>query len=132
MTRLGQAFDHAPICDRVRVTGRVTKPREMWALSGANQFVGTPLFTADGKVAGMVAVQQGAGENAPSRPFLVPIDRVSKVVERAKKEAEKTLAEIREARAEEEADSEDEEEGDDDEAPGPRDAPPEDEDDGGK
>ena len=106
--RLGQTFDHAPICQRTRVIGKVTKPRTMWVLEDSNRFIGKPLFAADGAVAGICAVQ-GGGEGPPSaRPFLLPLPDVQKVILRAADESKKALADVRERRAEEEAEAEEE------------------------
>ncbi len=99
VTRLDQGFDHAPFCDSVRVLGKVTKPHTMWVISGRGQFVGMPLYTADGAVAGASAIQRGVGEGSSSRPFLLPLDDVRKVVADAKTASIKSLEELQKADA---------------------------------
>ena len=100
VSRLGQGFDHAPWADRVRVLGKASQPHEMWIIGGGNQFVGMPLYTADGAVAGICSLQEGVGTGGGSRVFLLPLEPVQKLIGRAKTAAEKSLAEIREAEAE--------------------------------
>ncbi len=101
VTRLGQGFDHAPMCDEVRVVGRVTKPRTMWAVQGAGNFIAEPLYNAEGAVAGIAVQQEGVGEGAMMRPFLLPLKVAQPTVRRAKKEAERALEEALEREKEE-------------------------------
>ncbi len=107
VTRLGQGFDHAPYCDSVRILGKVTKPQTMWVISGRGQFVGMPLYTADGSIAGVCSVQSGVGEGSGSRPFLLPLDDVRKVVAEAKTASLRSREEMHKADAEEPSKGED-------------------------
>ena len=104
VARLGQSFDHAPICGRVFVMGKVSKPHAMWAISDGAQFLGMPLYTLDGAVAGVCALQRGVGQGTARRPFLLPIDTVRRITASAKTAAEKALKEMREAESAEEDD----------------------------
>ena len=101
VSRMNQTYDHAPVCTRSRVTGKITKPRLMWAIEDASRHVGKPLFTADGAVAGVCSIQSSEGRGQ-GRMFLLPIESVQKVIVRAKASAAKALQEVREAREDEE------------------------------
>ncbi len=105
VSRLGQGFDHAAFCDRIRVTGKVSKPKAMWILPAkAANFVGLPLHTKGGAVAGVCAIQQGVGEGSGSSTFLMPVESVRKTIASATKEAKRIRAEL----AEDEEDAADE------------------------
>ncbi len=97
VARLGQGFDHAPYCDQVRILGKVTKPKALWLLQNSPSFLGLPLYTADGSMAGVYTVQSGVGEGGGSRPFLLPVDSVRKTVASAAKEAARIRKELAEA-----------------------------------
>ena len=84
--------------------GKVSKPHNMWAISDGAQFLGMPLYTLDGAVVGVCALQRGVGQSAARRPFLLPIDTVRRITASAKSAAEKALKEMREAEAAEEED----------------------------
>jgi len=111
--RLGQGFDYAPMCARARVAGSVTKPRSMWIVQGAGNSVAMPLYSAAGAVAGIVVSQTGVGEDAGTRPFLLPLKvanpTVAGALKKAKNELERILDEEAE-KAEEEAAAKAEEE----------------------
>lgn len=104
VARLGQGFDHAPYCDRVRVLGKVTKPKTMWLLQNRPSFLGMPLYTADGGVAGVYTVQAGVGEGGGSRPFLMPVASVKRTIASAAKEAQRLREELAEDAEDEKAD----------------------------
>lgn len=99
VSRLDQGFDHAPICSEVRVIGKVTKPRTMWALAGTMQFLAEPLYTADGAVTGVCIAQSGVGSESQS-VFLLPLEVAAPTVKRAKREADRALDELLEAEEE--------------------------------
>jgi hypothetical protein len=102
--RLDQGFDYAPIVNRAKVAGSVTKPRSMWVLSGASGSVGKPLYDVAGAVTGIVVNQEGVGTNATSRPFLLPLTVAQPVIgtaiKKSKAELERILEEEEEAAAE--------------------------------
>jgi len=103
VTRLEQGFDYAPVCDEAKVIGQVTKPRTMWVLQGAGADVPQPLYNADGAVTGIVIYQEGVGEQANTRPFLLPLKIATGTIERALKTSKETLAEANAAPKEEPA-----------------------------
>lgn len=110
VTRMGQGFDHAPMCDVVRVTGEITKPRKAWVLAGAGPFGSKPLFDAKGNVAGIVVNQEGVGDNAQSRICLLPLGIAQARIKQSLKASQTALEEALEAEAEAaEAAKEDEE-----------------------
>lgn len=94
ITRLGQGFDYAPICQEARVVGQVTKPRTMWVLQGPGADVPHPLYNAEGAVTGIVVYQEGVGdEGSGGRPFLLPLKIATGTIERALKTSQKALEE---------------------------------------
>ncbi len=101
VTRLGQGFDYAPVCQVADIIGWVTKPRKMWAVSGGAVDVGHPMLQENGTVVGFVIRQEGVGGGAGA--FLLPLDVARGTIDRAGREAEKVLEEALEAEAEEEA-----------------------------
>jgi hypothetical protein len=87
------------------VTATVEKPRRMWAIAGTVGGLGMPAYDEDGKVVGMLASQEGSegvGEGGGSRPFLLPMKSVERVLKMAEERASKALTAAKEA-AEEEA-----------------------------
>src|SRR5262245_7136948 len=89
--RTDQGFDYAPFFALGRVVGQVTKPRTMWILTGIGM-VSTPLYTAEGKVTGIVARQQGISEEGSAeRTFLLPYKAVQGVVGQAIKASAEAL-----------------------------------------
>jgi hypothetical protein len=93
ITRLEQGFDYAPICDEAHVIGQVTKPRSMWVIQGPGADVPHPLYTAGGMVTGIVVYQEGVGDDAGTRPFLLPLKIATGTMERALKTSQKALEE---------------------------------------
>ena len=88
--RTDQGFDYAPYYGMTRVVGQVTKPRSMWLVTG---FLpqGHPLYTTDGRAAGVVVQQVGATDDAGSRTFLLPAKAVTGVIGQAVKACAKAL-----------------------------------------
>ena len=115
VTRLGQGFDHAPACDKATIIGKLTKPRKVWLLSGAGNFVAEPLYDASGVAAGIVINQEGATSNTRMRTCLLPLGVARSTIKRSLKVAQDALEEALEAEAEaaEEAKEEDAEGKDD-------------------
>ena len=108
VTRLGQGFDHAPMCDTATVVGALTKPRKVWLLSRASNFRALPLFDANGAVAGVVVNQEGVTDDAGTRICLLPLGVAQSTIKRSLKAAQDALEEALEAEAEaaEEAEAE--------------------------
>lgn len=106
VSRMGQGFDYAPLCTQVRVIGQVTKPRPMWTLDDASEFTAQPLYNATGAVAGICVYQSGVGEEAATRPFVLPLKVAAATVRMAKKESERALEELLEAEEEAAAEAE--------------------------
>ena len=108
VTRLGQGFDHAPMCTSLKVAGQVTKPRTMWIVQGGGTHLAQPIYDANGAVTGIVVDQEGVGEDASSRPFLLPMKVASATFSGALKkshaELDRIIEEEEEAAAEAEAD----------------------------
>jgi hypothetical protein len=100
VSRLDQGFDHAPMCSKLRVIGKVTKPRKMWALDSSGMFLSQPLYTAAGQVVGICISQEGVGAGSATRAFVLPLAVAGPTIKKAKKEAERALEEILEAEAE--------------------------------
>jgi hypothetical protein len=60
--RLAEGYDFAPFAAKNVVAGRIKKPRNAWILAeGAD--IGTPVFTADGKLCGVVARCDGGSKD---------------------------------------------------------------------
>lgn len=102
VTRKSRGFDSAAVFERAIVTGRIEKPRAMWALSG-EATLGVPMYDADGKVVGVPVRQQGVegadegggpmgglgallgGAGGNQGVFLLAHDAVTRALEQAKK-----------------------------------------------
>jgi hypothetical protein len=113
VTRKSRGFDSAPVFERTLVTGRIEKPRPMWALAGAAA-VGLPLYDAQGRAVGVPSRQQGvegadeggggAGGLAAllgggdAGLFLLPLEAVGRVLEQAKKRVPEAVAKAKEAK----------------------------------
>ena len=100
VTRLGQGFDHAPVCQVAHVIGQVTKPRPMWVLDGEAPEAGHPLYTADGTLAGIMISQEGVGEGGGTLTFLLPVKIAASSFERSLKAAQKELEDLKVREAE--------------------------------
>jgi hypothetical protein len=100
VTRLGQGFDYAPVCQTANVVGQVTKPRAMWVIDGEAPEAGHPLYTADGAVAGIMISQEGVGEGGGSLIFLLPLKIATSSIERSLKAAQKELEDVKQREAE--------------------------------
>ncbi len=106
VTRLSEDFDHAPVCSEVAVIASITRPRACWAVDDANRFRAEPLYTKDGAVAGVVAQQEGVGEDADTQICLLPLNLVETTIERSMKMAERALEDVLAAEAEAKASGE--------------------------
>ena len=94
VVRTDQGFDYAPYYGVARIVGQVTKPRSMWIVSG---FIpeGHPLYTMDGRAAGVVVRQVGATDDAASRIFLLPAKAVTGVISEGVKRCAKAVEEAK-------------------------------------
>ncbi len=119
VSRYEKGFDYAAYFGTIRVAGEVFSPRPLFAIDGGFDGLGLPLFTRDGKVAGVLAAQEGsegAGGGGAGGPmsmlfdlaggpagdvFLLPADTVHVTIEQAKLKAAEALK-----KAAEEAESE--------------------------
>ena len=106
VSRLGRDFDYAVYVDETRILGKISQPREVWAVRNASQFTGQPLYTKQGEVAGIVVNQSGAGENASTRTCLLPLDAAQRVIKRAFKASQDALEVALEAEEEAAAEAE--------------------------
>jgi len=110
VTRMGRGFDCAPRFGRVLITGRVEKPRAMWAVASNFDGLGLPVFDTAGGVVGVLASQEGSegvdegdafGGGGNDGVFLLPLASVQGTIDQAKKLApdkvKKALAEKAEA-----------------------------------
>jgi len=112
VTRMGRGFDCAPRFGRVLVTGKVEKPRAMWAIASNLDGLGMPVFDAEGVPAGILASQVGSegvdeGDGGLSLmrgddgPFLLPLDAVRGSIDQARKLAPEKVKKALEGKAEE-------------------------------
>lgn len=110
ITRMGRGFDCAPQFGRVLVTGKVEKPRAMWAVASNFNGLGLPVFDTSGGVVGILASQEGSEgvdddggfmRGGNDGVFLLPLATIQPSIEQAKKLApekvKKALAEKEEA-----------------------------------
>jgi len=107
VTRMGRGFDCAPRFGRVLITGRVEKPRAMWAIATNFDGLGLPVFDASGGVVGVLAAQEGSegvddsGGGGNDGVFLLPLAAIQGSIDQARKLApekvKKALAEKEEA-----------------------------------
>lgn len=100
VTRMDQGFDYAPVCQSAEVIGQVTKPRTMWVVDGSAPEPAQPLYTAAGKLAGIMIVQEGVGEESGSQIFLLPLKVAQSSIERSLKAAQKELEDVKVREAE--------------------------------
>ncbi len=110
VTRMGRGFDCAPRFGRVLITGKVEKPRAMWAVASNFDGLGLPVFDMSGGVVGVLASQEGSEgvddgggfmRGGNDGVFLLPLASVQGSVDQARKLApdkvKKALAEKEEA-----------------------------------
>lgn len=100
VTRLGQGFDYAPVCQSASVAGQVSKPRQMWVIDGPAVEEGHPLYNAAGLLAGIMISQEGVGEGGGELVFLLPLKIAAASFERGLKAAQKELEDLKVREAE--------------------------------
>lgn len=100
VTRMAQGFDYAPVCQSAEVIGQVSKPRTMWVVDGSAPEPAQPLYTAAGKLAGIMIVQEGVGEESGSQIFLLPLKVAQSSIERSLKASQKELEDVKAREAE--------------------------------
>jgi hypothetical protein len=100
VSRKARGFDCAPYFLRLLVTGRVERPRPMWAVAGGDAAIGMPVYDATGAAVGVVVPQQGVEEDGAGSPetFVLPLEPARKSLEAAKRRAPEALAKAKEAR----------------------------------
>ncbi len=99
--RLPKGFDCRPYFQTARVCAEIQKPRHAWVLDGGAAGFGLPLFTHEGKLAGILSSLDGADGETGSSPFgfdrsmrvLLPGSVVQATIEQAKKQAVEVAAE---------------------------------------
>lgn len=95
VSRLEDGFDYAPYYGTVRILGAVKKPREMW-IPSSSWALSSPLFTAAGKMAGVMIQQQGVSEGPRwSKPFLLPASVAKGVIAQGVKASAKALEDLK-------------------------------------
>jgi hypothetical protein len=103
--RTDQGFDYAPYFGTGRIVGQVSKPRNMWLITGFSP-VGHPLYSHAGHAVGVVVRQVGISEEgSSSRTCLLPAKAVSASVAQAVKASAKVLEETKANEAEAAADA---------------------------
>ncbi len=128
VNRLGKGFDYAPYFARAMVTGEVKQPRPMFVIRGDFSGEGLPLFTNEGKVAGILSMQEGAsgaesgggggllgmlgGGGGNMGVFMIPAETVNATITMASKQAREALEKSQEEEGDEEKDEGDGEEDD--------------------
>ncbi len=106
VSRMGEDFDHAPVCGGVKVLAKIEKPRKMW-LVNSERFVGEPLYAEDGAVAGVVSLQTGASGSGTAQRCLLPVNIVTAVIRRSLKTAAQALEDAKEDEGKDEEGNED-------------------------
>ena len=109
VSRKGRGFDCAPVLGRLLVSGKIDKPRPLWAVAGVGAPLGLPAFDAQGNAVGILTTQQGTTgveEDDPfsmgggSEVFVLPLDAVRRSLEQAKKRVPEAVAKAKEANKE--------------------------------
>lgn len=106
VSRKAKTFDYAPYFTAAMISGKISKPREMWAMQGAGS-PGLPVFTLDGSLLGVTvgidADQEGSARSRLRRmlsgsgagnQFLMPISDLKKVLRRARQQIKSTRKKI--------------------------------------
>jgi hypothetical protein len=103
VTRKSRGFDCAPVIDRLLVTGKVEKPRPMWAVDATGP-AGLPVYDEQGRVAGVLVRQDGSAGvedggmfGSDQGIFLLPLEAVNRVLEQARKRVPDAVAKAKEA-----------------------------------
>jgi hypothetical protein len=95
VVRTDQGFDYAPYFGTVRVNVQIAKPRPAWLVQG-NVPIAHPLYTAEGKVAGVGVQLSGISEEgSSSRYCLLPAKAVVGIVANGVKATAKALEEAK-------------------------------------
>ena len=94
VSRLGEGFDFAPYVDELRVSGRLTKPREMINVEGDFLNLAHPVWDASGAVVGVLISQQAVNEGG-SGIFVLPWKVAAGTIQRALKASETALEEAK-------------------------------------
>jgi S1-C subfamily serine protease len=125
ISRMGRAYDCAPVVTRLFVGSTLSKPRQMWGASGELPSPGLPVFNHQDQPAAIVSMQEGSvgvGGGGRRRPFLLPISAIQKSLQMATERAAEALDAASEAGGEDT----------DTESPEPEDEPAPEDDGGGE
>ena len=68
--RLAEGYDFAPFAARNSIAGKIKKPRNAWILAEGLD-VGSPVFTAEGKMCGVVARIEAGGGGMDQRSMMM-------------------------------------------------------------
>jgi hypothetical protein len=99
VSRLGEGFDYAPYVDEMRVSGRVTKPRDMINVEGDFLNLAHPLFDETGGTVGILISQQAVNDGSTGT-FLLPWKIAAGTIQRALKASDTALEEAKTKEAE--------------------------------
>jgi hypothetical protein len=100
VTRKPRGFDCAPVFGRLFVTGKVEKPRAMFAVSGQAAEAALPAYDLTGAIIGVVSSQSGSeGTSTSSETFLLPMDVVGRLLEQTRKRVPEVLEKARAEKA---------------------------------
>ena len=100
VTRKPRGFDCAPVFGRLFVSGRVEKPRVMYAVSGQSASAALPAYDLSGSLVGVLSTQSGSEgvDGGSSETFILPLDVLQRVLEQAKKRVPEVLEKARAAK----------------------------------
>ena len=90
VSRFSRGFDYAPFMGTLLVTGKVAKPRKMYAISGSFNQVGMVLYNLSGTAVGVLSLQEAASGGGRG-VFLLPAEIVKATVDQAAKSAQEVL-----------------------------------------
>lgn len=113
VSRLGKGFDSTPYFETARISGELSKPRRAWVTDHGLSTIGLPVFSAAGRVLGIVAIvdsglaesdsatdaafsmamQMLTGGGGLIRPFVVPAPAVASLIDQARQQAAQKAAE---------------------------------------
>lgn len=111
ISRLGEGYDYAPHVRYLQIEGEVDRPRQAHIASAYPNLIGMPFFNEEGEVAGVLTdldvedddpagggrfgamLDQLHGGEDPTLNFVVSIDQVSGLIDRAEERAEDMLDE---------------------------------------
>lgn len=90
VSRFSRGFDYAPFMGTLLVTGKVAKPRKMFAISGSFNQVGMVLYSLSGTAVGVLSLQEAASGGGRG-VFLLPGEIVKATIVQAARSAQEVL-----------------------------------------